>query len=225
MKIKLVLLLILIPGLKNSFAQGSLDIIKSQVASASDYQYDNSLEELQNGERWGFHSRPLGSLEASSCLESQGVNNYDINNIVDINLKTAWVEGKNDYGIGEFFTYSIEFDPDTKFGGSGQFFGKLEVFNGYCKNEKLWEQNSRVKQLKVYLNSTPLCIIELQDTWQYQSVYIGHYFKNLAADKNLDAKNVLKNGDRLKFEIVEIYPGTKYKDVAISEFLAAGAPN
>ena len=77
----------------------------------------------------------------------------------------------------------------------------------------------------MYLNQTPICIIELQDTWQYQIVDIGRFFKNLESNQYPDAKYELNNRDQLKFEIMDIYPGTKYKDVALSEFVIKGAPN
>ena len=209
----------------NAFQQENLESISSKVASRDDYQYANNIEELHTGEKWGFHSRPMGTVVSSSCLKSNKGIKYGIENIGDLNLKTAWVEGRADYGRGENFTFTIKFDPKTKYGSSGQFYGKLEVFNGYCKTEKLWKQNSRVKSLKMYLNSNPVCIIELQDTWQYQCINIGKFFRNLESNQYLDAKYELKSGDQLKFEIVDIYPGDKYKDVALSEFVVEGAPN
>ena len=35
----------------------------------------------------------------------------------------------------------------------------------------------------------------------------------------------IKNGDKLKFEIIEIYKGSKFNDLAISEFLGESADN
>ncbi len=211
--------------ISNAYIQDDLETIKSKVATQDDYQFASSLDELQNGEKWGFHSRLLGKAETSSWLKSNKGINYGIENIGDFNLKTAWVEGGLGYGIGEYFKFAIIFDPGTQYGSSGQFNGILELFNGYCKSEKIWKQNSRVKRLKMYLNSTPICFIELQDTWQYQSVNVCKFFKNFENDQYLDAKYVLKEGDELKFEIVDAYAGDRYKDVALSEFVAEGAPN
>jgi hypothetical protein len=41
----------------------------------------------------------------------------------------------------------------------------------------------------------------------------------------MQAPHEIKQGDSLKFEIVEVYAGSKYKDTAISAFFAEGAKN
>ena len=41
----------------------------------------------------------------------------------------------------------------------------------------------------------------------------------------MNAPYEIKEGDVLKFEIVSVYKGSTYKDVAISEFLCEGAGN
>jgi hypothetical protein len=92
----------------------------------------------------------------------------------------------------------------------------VEVFNGYCKSESIWKANSRVKRLKMYYNDIPVCIVELADTWQHQSFDIGKFF---LSNQYPEAPFQLSNGSSLKFEIMDIYEGDKYKDVAISEFV------
>ena len=55
---------------------GELEIIKAVESDISDYSHVDKLDELINGERWGFHSEPIGIPNASSNLESQGQNEY-----------------------------------------------------------------------------------------------------------------------------------------------------
>lgn len=129
-------------------------------------------------------------VKASSSLRPQGKYNYDPKNINDYDPRTAWIEGKSDYGIGESFSVSS---------GIGL---RVYIFNGYQHSYSSWKNNSRVKKLRVYSDGDTLCYLELKD------VMGGQYF------------NLPNNYDYptwLKFEIVEVYKGDKWSDVAISE--------
>ena len=44
-------------------------------------------------------------VEASSSLDSDKGNQYDAKKLDDANYKTAWIEGKSDYGIGEYVIF------------------------------------------------------------------------------------------------------------------------
>lgn len=207
---KLLFLLILFSPPAQS--QG-LELITSTTAKKGEYSFAQSLEELHHGEKWGWHSGKIGDATASSTLKSNNVSNYQVENLHNLDLKTAWVEGNSNYGIGQSFTFTLSSEEPFNF---ENFDGVIEVFNGYCKSESIWKANSRVKRLKMYYEDSPVCIIELADTWQYQSFEIRKFF---LSDQYSDAPFQLTNGSTLKFEIVEVYPGKKYKDVAISEFV------
>lgn len=197
-----------------------LEVVYAVESEISDYSHVGNLSDLINGERWGFHSGPIGIPSASSTLESQGENNYKIENIHDLDLTTAWIEGKPDYGIGEFLT--IEFNWKEEYEGFGKvynFHGIIEIFNGYCKSEKIWAENSRIKTLKMYYNEQPICIIELVDTWQYQQLDLKKFFTFPKYKINA------KDGDKLKFEIIDVYKGTKFKDTGLSEFVFQSTGN
>ncbi len=131
-------------------------------------------------------------LRASSTLANQGKYNYNIKNLNDENPMTAWVEGKKDYGIGEFFEIKA--------------FGVNVIYNGYQSSPKNWIENSRVKKFKVYRNNVPLCYLELTDEMGRQSF-------ELPKQNDYD----LRKEYTFKFEILEVYEGTKWQDVAISE--------
>lgn len=131
---------------------------------------------------------------ASSTLSSQGVNHYYSKNTYDWDPRTAWVEGKSDYGIGEYF------EVDLPYGGDN-----IIIFNGYQKSYSSWKNNSRVKKFKVYGDNKPICYLILNDKMGYQSF------------------NLRDNDYEIfRFEIVEVYKGDKWKDVAISEIASMG---
>lgn len=190
---------------------------------ATESKEAEKLADYINGELWGYHSGSIGSPNSSSTLMSQGGNSYNIENVYDLDLTTAWVEGVDGLGIGESFEFKIQYQDGQKFGSPYNFYGIIEVFNGYCKSEKHWIENSRVKKLKVILNDEPVCLIELVDTWQYQSVDIRQFFREPNWFPN--APFQIENNDVLRFEILETYKGTKYSDTAISEFVADSPPN
>jgi hypothetical protein len=163
---------------------------------------DNIKEDQRTGEildndgdaMWAKFENIPTSIKSSSTLNG---GNYNVYNIYDNNYKTAWVEGIIDYGIGEWIEYQFSTLNDSIEG--------IEFCNGYVKNKKTFKENSRVKKMKMYLNGKPYAIINLEDTYATQLFYFDDLIKS-------DLKNI-----RIKFEILEVYPGTKYKDTCISE--------
>jgi hypothetical protein len=133
--------------------------------------------------------------KASSALAAQGLANYSASNLNDWDPRTAWVEGKSDYGIGEYF------EVDLPLGGYG-----IGIFNGYQKSQEAWKNNSRVKKFKVYGDGKLLCFVVLKDLMGYQEF-------SIPSDVNYSV---------YRFEIAEVYPGAKWKDVAISEIANMG---
>lgn len=199
---------------RNEIATSMLPIqISTYVEKEGSFSYAKSLTELQTEEKWGWHSGQLGKTASSSELKSTGVIKYCAKNLSDLDLKTAWVEGVEGYGVGEYFTITIDegYIPNTI-----TFNGQFEIFNGYCKDEKTWAENSRVKTLKIYHNEKLLFIVNLKDSWQLQSFDIWPYMVHPSNKKGFI---FLRKGDTLKVEIGSVYKGSKYKDTAISEFV------
>ena len=83
---------------------------------------------------------------------------------------------------------------------------ELIIYNGYIKNYDLWQANSRVKKLRLYVDQLPMAILELDDVTNMQSFSID------AVQSQDSLKDLI-----VTLEIIEIYNGTKYDDVAISE--------
>tara|TARA_B100001758_G_C18401260_1_gene609169 strand:- start:1330 stop:2370 length:1041 start_codon:yes stop_codon:yes gene_type:complete len=127
-------------------------------------------------------------VDASSTLKAQPPNDYYLKNISDFNHKTAWVEGKSDYGIGEYFIVTSDF-------------GFNYIENGYQKSSKSWRNNSRVKTFKVYKNGTPICFLRLKD---------------LMGGQRFDLPVEMFDNAYFKFEIVDVYKGERWNDVAIT---------
>ncbi|MEJ6776289.1 MAG: hypothetical protein QNK85_03060 [Crocinitomicaceae bacterium] len=127
-------------------------------------------------------------LQISSRLSNQGNSSYGKDQLTDDDPKTAWVEGKADYGIGESFTVK-GFCPNT-------------IYNGYQSSPSNWKNNSRVKRFKIYVNNSPYAYLDLTDEMGIQR-FDGPYGE-------------YEGSDEFKFEIVDVYKGVKWSDVAIS---------
>jgi hypothetical protein len=153
----------------------------------------------------------LKKITASSSLISKGNYSYGPENAYDNNYKTAWVEGAADYGIGEYLEFSFPSETPR--------ITKIIVVNGYVKSKAAWEANSRVKKLKLYINNEPYAILNLKDERAEQSFNVAPL-----GNSNRDNSKKLRSGPAwtLKFEILEVYKGTKYGDTAISEIYFDG---
>jgi len=141
---------------------------------------------------YGDCDQEVKAVKASSVLAGQGKKSYGVFNVSDADPMSAWVEGKADYGIGESFEVKA---PILN-----------KIYNGYQSSPKNWAENSRVKRFKVYKNNKPLCLLDLTDEMGEQHFELpGH---NSAATDKVHV---------FRFEIVDVYKGSKWQDVAISE--------
>ena len=163
----------------------------------------------------------LKCFNASSTLSSQGNSNYRVENMGDLDTSTAWVEGSVGYGIGESFMVKLR---------SYERF--IQIFNGYQKSKKLWEQNSRVKTFKVYIVANgdhllPLCFLVLENKMGSQSFRIFDAIREWEKETiphvdpgvvGLESNEYGRIAEdlTLMFEIYEVYKGERWSDVAIS---------
>jgi len=179
--------------------------------------FDNCLEGKEDyweilgaGCSW-YCGGGLDTLSTSSSLKSFKKIKYSAFNAHDLNYKTAWVEGVDGYGIGEFLMY--HFPPESPR------ITKIIIINGYVKSEKTWRENSRVKKLKMYLNDELFAILNLKDSREKQEFS----FKPIGNSEREDFA-ILKTKPwwTMKFEIAEVYEGEKYDDTAITEIYFDG---
>jgi len=134
---------------------------------------------------WYCGGGPI-NVEASSFLPPKNGNTYFPFNAHDFDLRTAWVEGVEGYGIGEYIEFYFEpLSPRVT---------TIEIYNGYFISENAWEDYSRVKKFKLYVNNKPYAILKLQDSRAVQRFQVEPL---QSRDKNKDLV--------LKFEIMEVY--------------------
>lgn len=142
------------------------------------------------------------SVTASSHLPRIGRFSYEAENAHDFNHETVWAtKGK---GIGESLTYTFE--------GSCPRITKVKILNGHVKNERIWRANSRVKRMRMYFDGKPIATLSLQDSRSLQTFNVG----------TLGYHDSTKPDWTLRFEILDVYPGTRYDDTVIAELYFDG---
>lgn len=140
----------------------------------------------------GYFGRIPGELCVSSELPDQGQNSYTGDMMSDGRLRTAWIEGRPDDGIGEILRFS--------FGGPVDI-SRILVANGYGKSWDIFTKNSRVRSLEVMASNGFRASVQLQDKSEAQVLQLP----------------ALGEVSWITLTITGIYPGTRYRDTAISE--------
>lgn len=137
------------------------------------------------------------SIYATSYLSAAGKHSYEPDNIHDFNLFTAWAVAGNK-AVGQ--RVSFRFPPHSPRANT------LKIWNGYVKSRALWQDNARVKELKLYVDNKPAALLQLADVPNLQTFVIQPL-------STLNNEHPLI----LSLEITKIYKGKKYDDVVISE--------
>ena len=97
--------------------------------------------------------RPTSAL-ASSTAEATSTNSYRVTNLLDGDLATAWNEGAEGPGLGEWIQF--EFSQSTRL-------ARIEIANGYQKDAERFEGNPRVQSLKVEYSNGTTQLVDLLD--------------------------------------------------------------
>lgn len=146
------------------------------------------------------------SIKTSSTLPRQGKHDYKAANMLDSASRTAWSEGVEGSGVGEWIEFTIT--SNFNIGNSWQ------IGNGYKASKDLWQANNRIKKMKVLIDDQLLGYVMLANIAAFQEFNIAPFWL-----KDLPA---FKKGTRIKFVIEEVYKGSRYDDTLISYFVPTG---
>ena len=123
----------------------------------------------------------------------------------DDDASTAWIDTNNGVGTKLVFQFPKKLPKELN---NTPFYG-FDIVDGYIKSESLFKSYSRVKKAKLYYNGKPLYYVTFADTRRWQHVN----FDDIEA----------REGDTFAIEIVEVYPGSKSPNVALTEVVLQGA--
>ena len=183
---------------------------EKEILKYCDETKESIWEIIGGGASW-YNGGGTEWVGGSSFLPPQGDITYTPDNAHDLNYKTAWVPSKGGNGVGEYLEYC--------FAAESARITQIIVANGYVKSKAAWENNARVKKLKLYINNEPYAILNLKDVYAEQSFEVEPI-----GNSNRDDYEGLRELPQwtLKFEIMEVYKGKKYDDVAITEIYFDG---
>ncbi len=137
------------------------------------------------------------TFSASTELDGE----YSIQNIVDGDLSSAWVEGAVEDGIGESIKVSCPYEFVVT---------SISIYNGYQKSESLLNANGQVKS--VFLSSK-----------DYEANYEFEITETIGTPQviAIEEKEQVEQNE-FTIYINDVYQGSKYSDTCISEILVYG---
>lgn len=134
--------------------------------------------------------RPTAA-DASSVLKATSTNSYRATNLMDGDLATAWEEGADGPGLGEWVRF--EFSRPLVI-------ARMEIANGCQKDDERFQGNPRVKSIKVEFSNGETKLVDLADSTESQSID--------AVDEAVEW---------VKLTVVSVYDGDQWEDTALSE--------
>lgn len=147
---------------------------------------------IKDYENYFSYSDDWVYIKSSSTLLGR-TKPYHVREIMDNDLKTAWVEGKPDDGVGEWVEFT--FDPEI-------ILERISLINGYTRSETLYQANNRVKKIRISFDDGTYLDQELKDgELKPQTITLP------------EAKQIRT----LRLTVLETYKGSKFNDTCISE--------
>lgn len=158
-------------------------------------------DDLYSGHCSWYCGGEVQRITASSCREDAD-STFDAGHSHDFSHETVWAPSGQ--GLGESLVYH--------FAGSCPRITTVKILNGYVKSADEWQDFSRVKMIRMYINDRPYALLSLQDSRSLQCFDVG-----IVGFHDAEAPDWT-----LRFEIMEVYPGKRHEAPVISELYFDG---
>lgn len=126
----------------------------------------------------------------------------------DESADTAWIAPEGTTGIGTRLRIAFPKKLPAEVEGQTPFYG-LDIINGVWKSEEQWKTHGRVKKVRLLYRDKPFRDVIFADSRRWQRLEFPDF--------------MVRSGDSLTLEILEVYPGEKGRGAAISEVVLQGA--
>lgn len=136
------------------------------------------------------------NVYASSTLEPDTAK-YIPENIWDQNFETAWVEGASGYGLAEWIEMAASNPNDIEY---------ISIANGYQKSEETYFENGRLSKYRIDFSTGDYFISE------------AFYASEIFSEEHIQLVEPIR-ANSVRLTILEAVPGTKYEDLAITEWM------
>jgi hypothetical protein len=131
------------------------------------------------------------AADASSIRKASNTTDYRPANLLDGDPATAWTEGAEGPGVGEWVR--LEFSRPLAL-------GRIEIANGYQQDLERFRANGRVKTLELEYSDGTTQLVDLVDAQGLQVI-------DPAVSKT----------EWIKFTIISVYPSRTWDDTGLSE--------
>ncbi len=125
----------------------------------------------------------------------------------DDSAQSAWTAPDGTTGVGVRFKFIFPKKLPAELQGTPLY--GLDLINGVWKSEEQWKAHGRVKKARLYYNDKPFLDVSFADSRRWERLS----FPDI----------MVKAGDTMSFEILEVYPGEKAPGAAITEIVLQGA--
>lgn len=182
--------------------ESAVDVVKDDVKTMIRTFPANASIRIHSVQLWNDKQEEVrlvapqqqaGNITASSTLAPASA--FNAANLFDSRKEFAWVEG-NAATSGENETLRFEFEQAVHI-------TSIQVWNGYQRSDEHFSANTRVRDFAFGASGGPMQTYTLRDSKAGQKI-----------DLNTPAQ-----GKVFELNIKSMYPGKKYKDLAISEIL------
>lgn len=180
----------------------AVDVVKNDVKTEVLNYPANASIRISNLQVWNDKNEevrliaPLqqaGKAEASTTLAPASA--FSVANLFDSRKEFAWVEGNaSSSGVNE--TLRFTFDQDVHITA-------IQIWNGYQRSDEHFSANARVRDFIFGQSGAAMHTYTMRDSKAGQIVEL----------------TTAAQGKVFEFQIKSIYPGRKYKDLAISDIL------
>jgi len=124
----------------------------------------------------------------------------------DNKANTAWRDDAG--GIGAKFIFHFPEKLPAELDGQVPFYG-IDLANGDLRNEEARKASARLKKARMYYNNKPVRDITFPDTPRWAKVGFDDI--------------MVRSGDTMTLEVLEVYPGASSKTLVLSEIVLQGA--
>jgi hypothetical protein len=190
----------------NTQSQTEYEILLYEASVADFDVFGDDTYETNNRTNKDITTKIKPEIGATNKAEPQGNANFEAKNLLDGNMKTCWMTP----GPGKNEAFEIVIDVEELEGVNSVQITDIFFFNGWRKDLHTWKEYNRIKKLTITISEQPFAEVTFEDTYHCQSIDI----EKLKIDKSRRC--------RMKFRISEVYPGTKYNQVALSDVQFGG---
>ncbi|MEG2812096.1 MAG: hypothetical protein RR912_06245 [Clostridium sp.] len=178
-----------------------LQLSKTKAVSINIKEEDNSNSDINTQDNIKYiDTRNIEYVKASSYKKPKvegDLEIYTAKSVVDGDIYTPWIEGKGGYGEGEWIHIKLKESLIVK---------GMSIYSGFKfkgdKSSVKYGEYSRPKTIRIAYSNGTYAVVSLKDYPKGNNVF---RFK-----KPMNTEDVF-------VEILEVYPGSKYKDTCISE--------